>query len=395
MTIFQLAKEPKAIVTSSEVDPCTAASQVTVIDAFNTSDATAANKEDAEDNTRPALFVQESHPLGKFKELAKRHPMKVMKVAVKQRKALSSLKGKEVLDFVPRLPRSLFHGVPSMSQPAAQSPLTSSIPKDKGKEVPLHRPSSATINKLPSSNSASEVFDATSTTSNKLTATDIKPSVRKVKHVELEEGETINPCSSLHQTQQACSKNNDKLSCFKHNEAHGNQPVSSSAAKDTAVNSTAASTKRVLSVTAPNANTLEQFKIYTIMFRNLVHTYKQRGDSEDQLTSTLSYFYAFCNCIISSYYNDKQRTSDKPSESVTAWKALLPLGKMLLANLKAQEQYLLYGICLRLVAMVRFRIFDKMQGEVRGVLARHLQAPSISDDLQYIKTSRDLLGEYE
>lgn len=83
-----------------------------------------------------------------------------------------------------------------------------------------------------------------------------------------------------------------------------------------------------------------------------------------RVTPALAPFHALCNYIISSYYNDKQRTSDKPSETVTAWKALLPLGDMLLANLKAQEQYLLYSICLHLVAMVRFGIFNKIQGEV-------------------------------
>ncbi|PHZ17442.1 uncharacterized protein RHIMIDRAFT_310158 [Rhizopus microsporus ATCC 52813] len=321
--------------------------KATAIDAFDASDTTAANKEDTKDNACPALFVQEPHPLGKFKELAMRQVMKVMKVAVKQRKVRSSLKGKEVLDFVPYRPHSPFHSAPSMSQLVTQFPLAPSISKVKGKEVPLHRPSSATINKLPVSNSVSEVFDATSATSNKLTVTDTKPFVRKVKDVELEEGETINPCPPLHQTQQACSRNNNELSCFKHNEAHGNQSVSRSAVKDTAINSTAASTKRALSATAPI------------------------------------------------YYTDKQRTSDKPSESVTAWKTLLSLGDMLLASLNAQEQYLLYGICLRLVAMVRFRILDRMQGEVRSVLARHLQAPSVSDDLQYTKMSRNLLEEYE
>lgn len=65
---------------------------------------------------------------------------------------------------------------------------------------------------------------------------------------------------------------------------------------------------------------------------------------------------------------------------------------MLLAKLKAQEQHLLHDVCLRLVSMVRFSIFDKMQGEVYGVLARHLNTPSASD--KYVKMSQDLLEEY-
>jgi hypothetical protein len=64
-----------------------------------------------------------------------------------------------------------------------------------------------------------------------------------------------------------------------------------------------------------------------------------------------------------------------PPESVADWKFLLPLGNMLLGLKLGQEKYLLYAICLHLMVMVRFRIFYKMQDEVRDVLVRHLQAP--------------------
>ncbi|RCH91021.1 hypothetical protein CU097_001881, partial [Rhizopus azygosporus] len=79
------------------------------------------------------------------------------------------------------------------------------------------------------------------------------------------------------------------------------ESVPTLAFKDTTVNPATTSAKMALSATGSDANTLKQFKIFTII----------------------------------SYYNYKQRTSDKPSETVTAWKTLLPLGGMLLANLKA------------------------------------------------------------
>ncbi|CEJ00578.1 hypothetical protein RMCBS344292_14630 [Rhizopus microsporus] len=145
-------------------------------------------------------------------------------------------------------------------------------------------------------------------------------------------------------------------------------------AKGIPANPTATPTKRVLSAIAPNTSMMEQFKIFTIMFCNLAHTYKQRGDGDY-------------------YYKERQNPDAASSESVAAWKSLLPLGDMLLGLKLGQEQYLLYGICLRLMAMMRFRIFSKIQGEVRGVLVRHLEAPSVSDDHQHIKMSCDLLEE--
>ncbi|RCH84382.1 hypothetical protein CU097_007136 [Rhizopus azygosporus] len=321
--------------------------------------------------------------------------MRVMKMAVKQRKVLSSLKGKEALDFVPRHPHSFSHGAPSISKPAAQFPSIPSTSKGKGKELSLHRPSSSTMNKLPASNPASEVSAVTSAAPNKPTATSTMAPMSKVEDEEPEEGEIVDP-SPPHKTQQACSKHDNKPSCFKPNEAYDNESLSGSMAKGIPANSTAAPTKGVLSTTAPNANTMEQCKIFTIMFRNLAHPYKQRGDGEqDDLVSALNHLHALCNYIISYFYKEKQNPDMAPPESVAAWKSLLPLGDMLLAKLQAQEQYLLYGICLRLMAMVRFRIFNKMQGEVRSVLVRHLQAPSVSGNHQYIKISCGLLEEYE
>ena len=45
---------------------------------------------------------------------------------------------------------------------------------------------------------------------------------------------------------------------------HENESLSGSMAKGIPVNPTAAPVKRVLSATAPNANVMEQYKIFTI-----------------------------------------------------------------------------------------------------------------------------------
>jgi hypothetical protein len=182
--------------------------------------------------------------------------MKVMKVAVKQRKVVFSLKGKEALGFVLRHPHFSSHGVPSMPKLAAQFLWIPSTSKGKGKEMPLHRASSSTMNKLPTSNTASEASAAASTST--------KAPMSKVEDEEPEEGEIADP-SPLHEIQQACSKHDNKPSCFKPNEAHDNEFLSGSMAKGIPANSTAAPTKKVLSATAPNANTMEQFKIFKII----------------------------------------------------------------------------------------------------------------------------------
>ena len=162
----------------------------------------------------------------------------LIKVTVKQRNVLFSLKDKEALGFVPRRLHSPSSGVPSISKPAAQL--------------------------LPASNPASEVSVATSAASNKPTAINIKAPMSKVEDEEPEEGEMADP-STPHKIQQACSSHVSMPSYFKPDEAHDNESLSGSMAKGIPANPTAAPAKRVLSATAPNANVMEQLKIFTIM----------------------------------------------------------------------------------------------------------------------------------
>ncbi|KAG1419890.1 hypothetical protein G6F57_023663 [Rhizopus arrhizus] len=71
--------------------------------------------------------------------------------------------------------------------------------------------------------------------------------------------------STSHKIQQACSSHVSMPSYFKPDEAHDNESLSGSMAKGISANPTAAPAKRVLSATAPNANVMEQLKIFTIM----------------------------------------------------------------------------------------------------------------------------------
>ncbi|ORE11948.1 hypothetical protein BCV72DRAFT_196988 [Rhizopus microsporus var. microsporus] len=373
--------------------------------------------------------------LTNFSFLFNLDPLKVVKVVVKQKKALSVLEGKGVINFVPGRPPSAAQELPSTSQHIVQLASTSTSSKGKGKEVPSHSPPSAAGKKLPSSKPASDDTAVPFTTPNKSAAVATELSEHEEEDMELEEGETISPSPSPQHHNEADVDESASRSLNKGTTANPKQSTkrtissdsgrstkrkqsddkSSSEEKDqvatndkgkqkvtetikeepTDNNPDTTSLKKTLSATAPNANTMEQYKVFTFMFRNLAHTYKKRGDSEkDKLISALNHFHAFCNYIISYYYNEKQKTDVTPSESVTAWKSLFPFADMLLAKLKAQEQYLLYGVCLRLVAMMRFGIFSKMQGEIHGVLAKHLKTSSASDSLKYVKMSHNLLEEY-
>lgn len=252
-------------------------------------------------------------------------PLKVVKVVVKQKKALSVLEGKGVINFVPGRPPSAAQELPSSSQPIAQlatiSTSTSTSSKGKGKEVTSHSSPSAAGKKLPSSKPASDDAAAFFTTPNKSAALATELSEHEEEDMELEEGETISPSPSPQHVKQTSLEDDNKHSGFKHNEADVDESASPSLSKDTVVNpkqstkrtvssDSGRSTKRkqsddknsseekdqaatndkskqkatetikeeptdanldttsqkkTLSATAPNANTMEQYKVFTFM----------------------------------------------------------------------------------------------------------------------------------
>jgi hypothetical protein len=252
-------------------------------------------------------------------------PLKVVKVVVKQKKALSVLEGKGVISFVPGRPPSAAQELPSSSQPIVQlatTPVsTSTSSKSKGKEVTSYSSPSAAGKKLPSSKPAYDDTVAPFTTPNKSTAIATELSEHEEEDMELEEGETISPSPSPQHVKQASLKGDDKHSGSKHNEVDVDEFASRSLNKDTTINSKqsskravssdsgrstkrkqsddknsseekdqaatnekgkqkttetikeeptdanpdTASLKKTLSATAPNANTMEQYKVFTFM----------------------------------------------------------------------------------------------------------------------------------
>ncbi|ORE08719.1 hypothetical protein BCV72DRAFT_303527 [Rhizopus microsporus var. microsporus] len=247
----------------------------------------------------PVLFSQEFHPLLKFKEFSMKHPLKITKDAVKQKKLISVLKGKDIVNFVPGLPRSVVHRTPSTSQPTVSLASAFSSTKGKDKEMPFHSTSGASGKELFTSKLVSDISAAPA--SNSSTTADIKLFQLKANDEELEEGEIVSstPSSFPEQVSQACSKDEGKFYILKHNEAqvgesafrpevnnittNANQSTRRTAPSDSECRTkiklcndkindkpadaspTTTSVKRTLSATAPNANTMEQFKVITVM----------------------------------------------------------------------------------------------------------------------------------
>ncbi|KAG0949484.1 hypothetical protein G6F32_005474 [Rhizopus arrhizus] len=153
--------------------------------------------------------------------------------------------------------------------------------------------------------------------------------------------------------------------------------------------------KHALSATAPKSNTMEQYKVFTFMFKKLAHTYKKRGDAEsDPLKASFDHFHSFCNYIISYHYAELQKPNESPSQFSATWKSLFPFADSLLSKLKLQKEELLYGVCLRLVSMMRYHIFNRMQAETRVILAKQLAKEDKASSHKYLQMSSNLLDEY-
>ncbi|PHZ17471.1 uncharacterized protein RHIMIDRAFT_243536 [Rhizopus microsporus ATCC 52813] len=227
------------------------------------------------------------------------NPLKITKDAVKQKKLISVLKGKDIVNFVPGLPRSVVHRTPSTSQPTVSLASAFSSTKGKDKEMPFHSTSGASGKELFTSKLVSDISAAPA--SNSSTTADIKLFQLKANDEELEEGEIVSstPSSFPEQVSQACSKDEGKFYILKHNEAqvgesafrpevnnittNANQSTRRTAPSDSECRTkiklcndkindkpadaspTTTSVKRTLSATAPNANTMEQFKVITVM----------------------------------------------------------------------------------------------------------------------------------
>lgn len=114
----------------------------------------------------------------------------------------------------------------------------------------------------------------------------------------------------------------------------------------------------------------------------------------------MDHFYALCNYILNFYYVDKS-SSDKVSfkQASVAWKSLFPFTDSLLTKLELHQHYDLYGLCARLISLVRYYIYNRMIDSTRTLLAKQLahdnDGQSSSSSHVCIQVSEGLLREYE
>ncbi|GAN02410.1 hypothetical protein MAM1_0021d01853 [Mucor ambiguus] len=156
---------------------------------------------------------------------------------------------------------------------------------------------------------------------------------------------------------------------------------------------------KTISATAPDSDTPEQCKLFIIMFSKLAHANKRRGDNQaEELFGMIDHFHALCDYILNFYYVDKTSV-DKVSfkQASQAWKSLFPFTDSLLAKLESHQHYDLYGLCARLISLVRYYIYKRMIDQTRHLLGKQLAMDDkdSSSSRVCIQVSEGLLREYE
>lgn len=107
----------------------------------------------------------------------------------------------------------------------------------------------------------------------------------------------------------------------------------------------------------------------------------------------LDHLQSLCDYIINFYYLDKANNS-KPvdiKEAASSWKSLLPFANCLLTKLSAHNYMFLYGLASRLVALIRYRIFERTSMAFHRYLASH---PAAQKKLSMCSISDGILQEF-
>ncbi|CAO3620064.1 unnamed protein product [Cunninghamella echinulata] len=148
-----------------------------------------------------------------------------------------------------------------------------------------------------------------------------------------------------------------------------NEPSSIATVNDTPVPSKVNKVKYP-PATAENAETPDQYRIFTMMFQNLAKVYKRRGDGQEkEIMTILDHFQAVLNYIIAFHFIDKQGSNG------THWDTLHPFADALSNKIrtwteKEKRDTVLLGLCLRMNALVHFYIFQLRGTAIRTTLTR-------------------------
>ncbi|KAI9280657.1 hypothetical protein BY458DRAFT_499967 [Sporodiniella umbellata] len=308
--------------------------------------------------------------------------------------------------------KSVVEKPPTEKKTATDRPITEKKPIEKkkltGDKAVAERPTSdrklvserpATEKTSKEKSLASERLPSEKKQTSKHSNVERKPSEASAQRtnsdMELEEGETISPTPSPPSQQQEVRSASTPGKRKQADPADPGRSEKKQATEKAKVLSPNAPSASILSATDPKSSTMEQCRMFKVMFNNLAHTYKKRGDAEkDALKAALDHFQSLCNYIISYYYAEKQSTHVPPSTFSATWKSVFPLADSLLARLKTQGQMLLHGVCLRLTAMMRYHIFDRMHEETQALLTKQLGKADQSGSQKYLQMSSNLLSEH-
>jgi hypothetical protein len=140
--------------------------------------------------------------------------------------------------------------------------------------------------------------------------------------------------------------------------------------------------------------------IYIFRFNQLAHANKRRGDGQtDAIFGMIDHFHALCDYILNFYYVDKSSSSKTSfKQASVAWKSLFPFTDSLLSKLDSHKQHDLYGLCARLISLVRYYIYKRMISSTRTLLTKQLTSTedtSTATARTCIEVSEGLLREYE
>ncbi|KAG0181678.1 hypothetical protein DFQ29_007458 [Apophysomyces sp. BC1021] len=147
--------------------------------------------------------------------------------------------------------------------------------------------------------------------------------------------------------------------------------------------------------TAPNAESNEQLRVFSFMFLNLATAHKRRGDQADsEIKCILDHFHAFLNYILTFYFRDRLGQDNNQKN----WETLHPFCDVLLNKLRVRKEMELYGLCLRMKALVHFHTFSRREVHVRQKIST-LHGKDKSADKQkvedYSKDADRTFNEHE
>jgi len=139
------------------------------------------------------------------------------------------------------------------------------------------------------------------------------------------------------------------------------------------------------------------------MFRELALQYKRSADQscqtqDGELVGIAEYLHSIFNYILSYHFNDK---FDSAENSYVRWENLQPLLKFVSQTLKKRDEMHLYGLCMKVNALINFNAFRMRQTPVRRCMTKLHELLKVKSEastamsLEYVPQVEKLLNLHE